>query len=344
MICGISEESGTLERDQRAMFRIPLHPWGQVQYLCTITIEQTAFRMLLDTGSPSLWVPSDLVDKNRWVGKNVLPVEQAPSLRVSQEFFYQLYGMGHVAGVKATVDMNLGGMLIRDVPFGMVMGGEKGVYDNPFDGVIGLGRRSICPENTNPVHHFFHQQGLVSRKFGFEFQDDGSSFMMGDNVEQVLFHRVTYINVVDGPFWETRVSWIFISNTGFYTEEQRMMFDTGTNSIELPGDTHMAINQVLGIVEVMDGAYVFDCELLPSLPPVTFQVQRKKFQIFSSQYTRQTTIDGDTRCFTRFHNVSPKCPVDIILGMSFLHSFQLIFDDEAGRVGFVPREGRSSIL
>ncbi|TGZ56682.1 hypothetical protein CRM22_010111 [Opisthorchis felineus] len=344
MIRRIPEESDKIERDRRATFSLQLHPWGEVQYLCTITIEQIVFQMLLDTGSPSIWVSSDLVDRHLWLGKNLLPVEQSPSLRVSQEFFYQLYGLGHVAGVKATVDMSLGGMLIRNVPFGMVMGGARDVYENPFDGVIGLGRRLICPENTNPVHHFFHQQGLMSRKFGFNFQDSGSSFVMGDNLEEFLPNHVTYIEVVDGPYWETRVSWIFISDTGFYTEDHRMMFDTGTNSIDVPGDTHMAINQVLGIVRVLNGAYVFDCEMLPSLPSVTFQVQRRKLQITAKQYTWQKTTNGVTSCFSRFYNVSPESPVGIILGMSFLHSFQLIFDDEAGRVGFVARQGRSSIF
>ncbi|KER22479.1 hypothetical protein T265_14852, partial [Opisthorchis viverrini] len=95
---------------------------------------------------------------------------QASSLLVGRDIFYQRYGAGNVGGIKATVHMNFGGMLIGNVPLGLVMAGDENVYNNPFDGIIGLGRRSINPQNTNPLFHSLNQQGLMSRKFGFYFR------------------------------------------------------------------------------------------------------------------------------------------------------------------------------
>ncbi|OON15361.1 hypothetical protein X801_08839, partial [Opisthorchis viverrini] len=66
-----------------------------------------------------------------------------------------------------------------------------------------------------------------------------------------------------------------------------MMFDTGASGIILPGDIHMAMNEILGIKKQMNRAYVFDCETLSSLPPVEFQVQGKSFKIMPKQYTKQ---------------------------------------------------------
>ncbi|KAG5441560.1 Lysosomal aspartic protease [Clonorchis sinensis] len=344
MFYRILEESEKLERTGRSVLRIPLHPWGGARYLCTITIEQTAFRMLLDTGSPSIWVPSDRVDKSLWIGKNLLKIVRETSLRFSHEFFYQTYGAGDVSGVKATVNMNFGGMLIRSVPIGLVILGDEGVYNSPFDGIVGLGRQSTCPEHTNPVFYHIHQQGLMSRKFGFSFQNSGASFLLGDNLEKFISKDMTYIKVIDGPYWETSINWIFISNIGFSTGDHKMAFDTGTDGIHLPGDIHMAINDVLGIWKTIYQTYVFECEMLPFLPPVAFEIQGKVFQIMPKQYTKQTIIDGVAICSTRFYNTTADFPVGIMLGMSFLHSFQLIFDDHAGTVGFAARTGRSSIV
>ncbi|KAG5441585.1 Lysosomal aspartic protease [Clonorchis sinensis] len=313
------------------------------QYLCTITIEQTVFHMLLDTGSTSIWVPSDRVDRRLWVNKNVLNTAQATSLLVGRDIFHQQYAAGGVGGMKATVHMNFGGMLIRNVPFGLVMGGDENVYCHPFDGIIGLGRRPIFPENTNPFFHFVNQQGLMSRRFGFYFQDNGGSFLMGDNLERLISGPVTYIHVAEGPYWKTRVDWIFISKTGFRTEDHTI-FDTGSNGIDLPGDIHMMINKVLGIWRIMQDDYVFDCGMLPFLPPIAFQIQGKRFQIMPRQYTKKTTNGKGTMCCTRFRNTTFNSPVGIVLGMSFLHSFQLIFDDHLGRVGFFARPGRSVIF
>ncbi|KER22477.1 hypothetical protein T265_14851, partial [Opisthorchis viverrini] len=122
-----------------------------------------------------------------------------------------------------------------------------------------------------------------------------------------------------------------------------MMFDTGAGGISLPGDIHMAMNEILGVKKQLSRAYVFDCEKLPSLPPVEFRIQGKSFKIMPKQYTKQTIIGGVATCTTHFYNITANSLVGIVLGMSFLHSFQLIFDDQMSRVGFAARAGRSSI-
>ncbi|OON16722.1 eukaryotic aspartyl protease [Opisthorchis viverrini] len=362
----ISEESDKLERDKRAVIRIRLYRWGGAQYFCPLGIGETRFRMLLDTGSPSIWIASDRVDRSLWVGRTLLSVAQTPSLRISREIFYDVYGTGEISGLKATVDMELGGMLIRNVPFGLVMDATREIYTEPIDGYIGLGRPPICPDNTSPLHIFVCEQGLMSGQFGFEFQDDGATFIMGDNLEQVIpSTAMVYVNVIQGRYWEIRVDRfsigrvtlltlhvpcliplcrISISNTEISTEDYRAIFDTGTHTMILPGDIHMAINQELGISRLVDGAYVFECSRLPSMRPIAFHIQGNKFHITRTQYTKQTTVNGDAMCSTRFLNKTAKLPVGIILGMSFLHSFQLMFDHERSRVGFAPRHERSSIV
>ncbi|OON22110.1 eukaryotic aspartyl protease, partial [Opisthorchis viverrini] len=304
-----------LERDKRTMFQIPLYPWGDSQYICKISIEQTEFRMLLDTGSPSIWVPSDRLDKRQWRGKSLLHISQTTSLKVSEELFDELYGIGGVSGKKATADINFGGTLLRNVFVDLVMDGAEKIFANPFDGIIGLGRRSMSPEQTQPLHYTVSQQGRMSQKFGFPFQEQWF--------------------ILDG---------IFIFKTGFNVENHRRIFDTGTPEIHLPGDIHMAISEVLGIRRQVDRVYVFECGRLPFLPPVTFQMEGKMFQIMPKQYTSLTTTNGDITCRTLFYNTSADCPVGLTMGMSFLHSFQMIFDDNAGKVGFAARSDKSFIF
>ncbi|KER22478.1 hypothetical protein T265_09451 [Opisthorchis viverrini] len=226
-----------------------------------------------------------------------------------------------------------GDTLIKNTPFGLVMDATEKVSVNPYDGIIGLGRRSMSPEQTQPLLYAVHQQMQMRRKFGFQFQDRGGSFWMGENAKQIFSNDVTYVNVIDGPYWETRVSWIYIFKTGIYVENHRMIFDTGTHEIHLPASIHMAINEALQIRRRVDRVYLFDCARLPLLPPVTFQIEGKMFQIMPKQYTSLTTTNGETTCRTLFYNTSDDCPVGLIMGMSFLHSFQLIFDDNAGKFG-----------
>ncbi|KER22476.1 hypothetical protein T265_14850, partial [Opisthorchis viverrini] len=203
------------------------------------------------------------------------------------------------------------GMLIGNVAFVLVMAGDENLYGNPFDEIIGSGRQSIIPENKNPIFHFLHQQGLMSRKFGFYFQDSWQHIRVGDNLEQLITAPGT-------PYDD--------------------FFATGTNTVSLPEDIHMVINEVLGIWRKMHHVYVFDCGMLRFPPPIFFQIQGKMLQIMPKRYTKKTTIDGITMCCTRFQNNTPNCPVDIVLGMAFLHPFQLIFDNHFYTVWSDPRD------
>ncbi|KER22475.1 hypothetical protein T265_09450 [Opisthorchis viverrini] len=258
---------------------------------------------------------------------------------------------------------NIGGMLIRNVPFGLVVEGEREIYENTFDGVIGLGRRSMCLEQTQPLIQSIHRQGLISRKFGFHFQKRkvlickliwfferpacnlAESFVCDVSMHlNVLRKAARCFSRYDIRHIAIHVHSIFICKLGLHTQNHRMIFDTGARAIHLPGDIHMAINDMLKMKTLVDGEHVFDCEMLHFLPPIAFQIQGKMFQIFPKQYTIQKTIGGDTKCWTVFYNVSDKSPAGIILGMSFLHSFQLLFDDHLGRIGFIARHGKSRIF
>ncbi|GAA51468.1 hypothetical protein CLF_106209 [Clonorchis sinensis] len=114
--------------------------------------------------------------------------------------------------------------------------------------------------------------------------------MTGDKLEQLLSTDVTYVNVVDGTYCETRVDRIFVFNKTFSTQDHRMMFDTVANGIYLPRSIHMAAKEFPGIRKQKNRAYVSAFESWPFLPPVAFQIQAITFKILPKLYTKQETV------------------------------------------------------
>ncbi|KER18364.1 hypothetical protein T265_16110, partial [Opisthorchis viverrini] len=167
----LAELETMLDLDDKTPYvtSLPLHRQSVAKYHCKIRIEKDWFHMLLDTGSSSMWVASNFVDKHKWGNKTLLDKGRANSLRISHDHFYQAYASNDVNGLKATVDMQFGQMLVKNVPFGLVTHGSQQVFEDSFDGIFGLSRGPLHSLNTRTVLYFINQQDLVSQKFGFYF-------------------------------------------------------------------------------------------------------------------------------------------------------------------------------
>ncbi|KAG5441586.1 hypothetical protein CSKR_113172 [Clonorchis sinensis] len=79
------------------------------------------------------------------------------------------------------------------------------------------------------------------------------------------------------------------------------------------------------------------------MPLLTLQIQGILLHIEPTQYSAKVIIDESVKCYILLNGIPPGHPDRIVLGMSLLHSFHLVFDDYASKVGFVARSGKSSI-
>jgi hypothetical protein len=156
--------------------RVPMINYGDLVYVANITVGSPAqgpFRVVLDTGSSNLWIPSVqcalaekyLADKG-CMKKATYNHSASTSYQAdSCEGLFIPYGTGFVAAYLSTDKVSLG-VAVPSCEFGEALYMADFFADQPIDGILGLAYPRIAADNVVPVFDRMFQQGLVP---AFEF-------------------------------------------------------------------------------------------------------------------------------------------------------------------------------
>jgi hypothetical protein len=184
---------------KKSVPQVPMFSYGDLAYIGNITVGSPAqgpFRVIFDTGSANLWIPSQqcqlaikyLADSGcvnktyYWHDNSTTYVPDAC------EVLFVPYGTGFIFGYLSndtvTVGTGANAVDVVNVEFGEVlyMAGcvvdlrtrlcrDKSFFliatdffaDFPIDGILGLGYSSIAADNVVPVFDLMWQQGVRSR-------------------------------------------------------------------------------------------------------------------------------------------------------------------------------------
>jgi cathepsin D len=93
----------------------------QAAYFASVAIgaQKKAFTVVMDTGSSDLWVPSSTCKDQACVVHQNLSIADSTSLKTTTQPWQIQYGSGSAAGVLVTDDVNIAGLAVKLMPFGV---------------------------------------------------------------------------------------------------------------------------------------------------------------------------------------------------------------------------------
>ncbi|KAI8436759.1 hypothetical protein MSG28_010228 [Choristoneura fumiferana] len=174
------------------------HPWMQAQYYGPISIGSPpqSFRVVFDTGSSNLWVPSK---KCHYTNIACLPTFD-------------------VCGNRARLDGQVGGVTVRAQTFAEALA-EPGLafVAAKFDGILGMAFSSISVEHVPPVFDNMVAQQQVAPVFSFYLNRDpaaavGGEMILGGSDPAHYRGNFTYVPVDRAAYWQFRVGGISALN------------------------------------------------------------------------------------------------------------------------------------
>ncbi|XP_017015546.2 lysosomal aspartic protease [Drosophila takahashii] len=313
---------------------------ANMEYTCKLNIgtPKQKFRVLPDTGSSNLWVTgphckSEACRKH----ERYYPKKSSTFVKNGTKFAIQ-YGDGALSGVLAEDIVRIAGLAAPNQTFAISTKEPGDTFEAAnFDGILGMGFRSIAVDNVQPlVQNMCAQKVITSCKFAICMKGGGSSSRGGalffGNTSTKAYsgsNSYTYTPVTKKGYWQFNLQNIYVGDTKVSGSVQAIV-DSGTSLITAPTAIYNKINKILGCTETSSGECYMKCST--EVKEFKFGIAGKEFVIPGKKMmVKVKTSKGKTICISAVQKVQGE---PVILGDAFIRHFCTIFDLANSRIGF----------
>jgi len=300
------------------------------------------FKVVFDTGSGILWVPSDLCTGEACEDHNRLKESEDKTIKKDEGYVHIKYGTGSMRGRRATDLVDVAGVGIQKQDFLLSTDEDGTVFVNGrFDGVMGLGKEKLAsilakgddgrgtPFYINAVQN----QLLAAPKFSFFVSKNmgkpGAVVLGGVNPKLFKGEINTHKGESDA-YWMVKLGTMKVGNTVVQTNGARGIADSGTSLLVGPPDI---IGSILPHVKVNS-----DCSNYDELKNLEMNMETTEGKTVTYTLTPDDYVmKRDGECKTGIAIMNIQLDMDhpvVILGDTFMRKFYSVFDHKHNTVGF----------
>ncbi|EMR69880.1 saccharopepsin [Eutypa lata] len=318
---------------------VPITNFMNAQYFSEISIGSPPqdFKVILDTGSSNLWVPSSQCGSIACYLHSKYDSSSSSTYKANGSEFEIRYGSGSLSGFVSQDDVTIGDITVSGQDFAEATS-EPGLAFafGRFDGILGLGFDRLSVNGiVPPFYSMVNQKKIDDAVFAFylsgENGGDDSEVVFGGVDEAHYTGKITEIPLRRKAYWEVDFDSISFGKEKADLENTGVILDTGTSLIALPSDLAELLNKEIGAKKSYNGQYTVECTVRDSLPDITFTLSGYDFAITPYDYILE--VQGS--CISTFMGMDFPAPVGplAILGDAFLRKWYSIYDLGKGTVG-----------
>jgi len=324
----------------RAIPSVPMWNVGDELWVANITIgtPPQSFRVVMDTGSSNLWIPSiNCIEVNidGCVGKMQYSSSKSSTFQPDpcQPLFIP-YGTGFMLGYLSNDTVGVGSIQVRNQEFGEAIWMAQFFEDVPIDGILGLGFQDISMDNVVPVFdNMIYQKLLAKNQFSVYLSNN-----QGDNSSVILFGGTDpryytgaffYAKVLLPSYWLVGLGGVYVNGSLVHEclfDYCPAVIDTGTSIIIAPP---YAIDSLISAI----GPVKEDCSNLNKLPTIAFDLGIKLPLTPDYYVIKSQNEDGSYSCTLGIESSWEITPF-FILGDPFLRAYYSVYDRDSLTVGF----------
>jgi saccharopepsin len=318
---------------------VPLTNFMNAQYFAEITLGSPPqlFKVILDTGSSNLWVPSTKCNSIACFLHAKYDSSASTTYVANGSDFSIQYGSGSMEGFVSKDDLCIGDLSIKGQDFAEATK-EPGLAFafGKFDGILGLGYDTISVNHiTPPFYEMINKNLLESPVFSFRLgldEEDGGEVVFGGIDHDAYSGKIAYVPVRRKAYWEVELEKVKFGDDELELENTGAAIDTGTSLIALPTDVAEMLNTQIGAKKSWNGQYQVDCAKVPDLPDLSFYFNGKPYPLKGTDYI----LEVQGTCISAFTGMDINLPGGAlwIIGDVFLRRYFTVYDLGRNAVGF----------
>lgn len=289
-----------------------------------------SFKVVFDTGSSNLWVPSHSCWSPACFIHSTYKSSKSSTYHKDGENFEIQYGSGGVKGFLSQDTVSLGGVAASNVTFGEVttLSGLSFLAAK-FDGILGMGFRSISVKNITTIFEELVNQGQIPEaSFSFYLSRVAGSttgrLVLGGLNPNYFTGDLKYYPLISETYWVIALKSFQINNVTITAEKG--ILDTGTSLMVGSADLINNITSQIGIVDS-------SCAGIEKLPDVTINISGDNYVLTYNDYVLKVSLMGYSQCVCGFMAMELPWPNTIIMGDVFLKTYYTLFDMTHKQVG-----------
>jgi saccharopepsin len=200
-----------------------------------------SFKVVLDTGSSNLWVPSSECNSIACFLHSKYDSSSSSSYKKNGTEFEIRYGSGSLSGFVSQDTLQIGDLKVEKQDFAEATN-EPGLAFafGRFDGILGLGYDTISVNKmVPPFYNMLNQDLLDEPVFAFYLGDtnkegDNSEATFGGLDKSHYTGELTKIPLRRKAYWEVEFNAISFGDNTAELDNTGIILDTGTSLIALP--------------------------------------------------------------------------------------------------------------
>ncbi|XP_001988893.2 lysosomal aspartic protease isoform X1 [Drosophila grimshawi] len=342
--------------------QLPLGNAYNTEYYGEIQIGSSQkFKVLFDTASSNLWVPSIQCPPDNCTRLHRYNSSLSSSHVANGKPFQIQYATRNnqptiLKGFLSADNVTLAGLSIKRQTFAEITSLPPGIFSRAnFDGIFGLGLKEIAIDGIVPPIYNLFQQGLISQPtFSIYLNrtntgvvdSNGGKLILGPSDQTLYSGCMTYVPLSKIGYWQLTVGSIVMGNDKELCSKCEAIVDSGTSLIVAPRAALKSINTILGLTEndKRDGVYTVACSRISSLPKITLNIGRRDFVLSPADYVIQyknVCVSGFTSLEGLGKELTDEQGTEYdnlwVLGLVFMGPYYIEFDIEYKRIGLASK-------
>ena len=311
---------------------VPITNFLDSQFYGPISIgtPQVTFKVIFDTGSSNLWVPSSKCYSIAcWIHQYYRSTSSKTYVSNGTKFSIA-YGSGSVDGFFSTDSVTLGGLTATGVSFGeaTTLSGLSFIASQ-FDGLCGMAYQTLAVDFEIPVFQYLINQGLVETpSFSFYLSKEagtaGSTMVLGGIDPTLNVTEFHYVDLIQESYFIVNLDDVSVDGTSFTKDNMHAIIDTGTSLIVGP------TAWLADILKTLPSKV--DCNAVSTYPDIVFTMGGIQYAIPASIYV--LNVSGQCILGIQGMDLPASFGNTLILGDVFIRTYYTHFDYSNGRVGF----------